>query len=117
MGSLKNSTSDAERRGNPGSALASLLPPEVLELVAGRFRVLSSPSRLRILDALMQGSRSMGELSELTGLEQSNLSRHVATLERDGCVARRREGLQVYVDVVDPSLKPLCELVCGGLKA
>ena len=93
----------------------SLLPEEALEQVAARFRVLSSPSRLRILNALMGGPRCMGELVALTGLEQSNLSRHVAALERGGCVARRREGQRVLVDVVDPTLKPLCGLVCGAL--
>ena len=97
------------------SAMPSLLPPQALGAVASRFRVLSSPSRLQILNALMQGPLSVGELVAATGLEQSNLSRHVAALEQGGCVARRREGQRVIVEVIDPTLKPLCEIVCGGL--
>ena len=102
--------------GPASRAPSGLLPPEALDVVAARFRVLSSESRLRILNALMAGPRSMGELVELTGLEQSNLSRHVAALERGGCVARHREGQRILVDVVDPSLKPLCEVICASLE-
>ena len=83
-------SSAAQERDKPESL--GLLPAEALDGVASRFRVLSSASRLRILNALMEGPRSMGELVELTSLEQSNLSRHVALLERGGCVARHREG-------------------------
>jgi len=108
-------SSTARKRDESDSP--GLLPPEALDGVALRFRVLSSASRLRILNALTAGPRSMGELVEMTGLEQSNLSRHVAALEQGGCVARHREGQRVLVDVVDPSLKPLCEVVCASLAA
>ena len=97
------------------AADAKFLPPEALGAIAARFRVLSSPSRLRVLNALMAGPLHMGELASLTGLEQSNLSRHVAAMEQGGCVARRREGQRVYVEIIDPTLKPLCEVVCGAL--
>ena len=92
------------------------LPPALLEAVSERFRVLAAPSRLRILDCLLQGPRGMAALAAATGLGQSNLSRHVAELERGGCVRRRREGRQVIVEVADPSLGAVCELVCGALR-
>ena len=91
---------------------AALLPPERLEIVARRFRVLGVPSRLRILDTLMSGALGMGALAEATGLEQSNLSRQVTELEREGCVARRRQGREVVVEIADPTLRELCALVC-----
>lgn len=92
------------------------MPPEAVESVAARFQLLSSPSRLRILDALMEGPLGLSELLERTGLEQSNLSRHVAALERGGCVTRTREGQSVMVAIADPSLGKLCDLVCGSLR-
>ena len=92
-----------------------LLPEHLLEAVARRFRVLGVPSRLRILDALLNGPLGMSALEEVTGLEQSNLSRQVTELEREGCVARRRIGRSVEVDIADPSLHELCDLVCGEL--
>jgi DNA-binding transcriptional ArsR family regulator len=91
------------------------MPEGVLDAVAERFRALSVPSRLRILNALMGGPSSMGALSEATGLEQSNLSRHVTELERAGCVRRRRAGRTVEVEIDDPTLLQLCDLVCGSL--
>ena len=91
------------------------LPDHLLEAVARRFRTLGVASRLRILNSLMNGPLGMSELEEATGLEQSNLSRQVTELEREECVVRIREGRTVRVDIVDPTLRDLCELVCGAL--
>ncbi len=91
------------------------LPENMLEAVARRFRTLGVPSRLRILNSLMGGPQGMAELEEATGLEQSNLSRQITELEREGCVTRLRSGRTVKVEIADPSLRELCELVCGVL--
>lgn len=88
-----------------------------LEAVARRFRALGIPSRLRILDALMNGPRTIGELTDATGLSQSNLSRQVTELETAGLVARTRTGREVEVEICDPTVAQLCELVCGSLRA
>lgn len=108
----------ARRRSAPAPSRArghALLPPAALEAVAARFRALSVPARLRILNALMAGPATMGALVERTGLEQSNLSRHVAALERARCVRREPRGRQVLVSVADPDLEALCALVCQRL--
>ncbi|MCK5942849.1 MAG: winged helix-turn-helix transcriptional regulator [Planctomycetes bacterium] len=86
-----------------------------LEAVARRFRALAVPSRLRVLDALMNGPLTMSELAEATGLAQSNLSRQVAELAAAGCVARERDGREVIVSIADATLGQLCDLVCGSL--
>jgi len=99
----------------PRRKIKTTLPEALLESVARRFRTLGVPSRLRILSVLMDGPQGMSELEEETGLEQSNLSRQVTELEREGCVARRRDGRWVEVEIADPSLRDLCELVCGAL--
>ncbi|MGE0192783.1 MAG: ArsR/SmtB family transcription factor [Planctomycetota bacterium] len=91
------------------------IPEPLLDRVAARFRALGAPSRLRILSALMQRPLGMGELMAATGLEVSNLSRHVQALEQDGCVLRERQGREVRVRIADPSLVALCHLVCGAL--
>ncbi|MFT4515259.1 MAG: DNA-binding transcriptional ArsR family regulator [Planctomycetota bacterium] len=87
-----------------------------LEAIARRFRTLAVASRLRVLDALMAGPLPMGELATATGLSQSNLSRQVTELEQNGCVTRERQGRNVEVGIADPTLKKLCELVCGSLE-
>ena len=101
------------RRKQP--ARKEAMPEALLADVADRFRALGSVSRLRILNALMNGPLGMGALRAATGLEQSNLSRHVRELEHTGCIARERDGRTVRVAIADPSLASLCGLVCGAL--
>ena len=92
-----------------------VLTEEALELVAARFRALSDPTRLRILNTLMQGESSVQDLVETTGLEQPNVSRHLAHLRREGIVQRRPDGNRAIYRIHDPTVVELCELVCGGL--
>ncbi|MEN8158732.1 MAG: metalloregulator ArsR/SmtB family transcription factor [Myxococcota bacterium] len=97
------------RHGHP------LLSEPALRLVAGRFGALSDPSRLRLLNLLMQGEKSVQELVEASGFEQPNVSRHLALLRREGIVARRAEGNRALYSIQDPTIVELCEIVCGGL--
>jgi DNA-binding transcriptional ArsR family regulator len=93
-----------------------VLTDEALRLVAGRFRALSDPTRLRILNTLMQGESSVQDLVQTTGLEQSNVSRHLSALRREGLVERRPEGNRAVYSINDPTIVQLCEIVCGGLE-
>jgi DNA-binding transcriptional ArsR family regulator len=97
------------------SKVPNPMPDEALELVADRFKVLGDPVRLRILQALRGGERSVGELVEATGIVQTNVSRHLQILLRAGLVGRRKEGLFVYYRVADPTVLQLCDVVCGSL--
>ena len=92
-----------------------LLSDEALELVAARFRALSDPKRLRILNLLMQGEHSVQELVEAAGLEQPSVSRHLAQLRREGVVQRRAEGNRAIYRIHDSTVIELCGIVCGGL--
>jgi ArsR family transcriptional regulator len=92
------------------------LPEAALELVARRFAVLSEPMRLRLVHALFEGEKNVNALVEMTGGTQANVSRHLQTLTQANVLARRKEGLQVFYSIADPSIVKLCELVCGGLE-
>jgi len=92
-----------------------VLTPEALELVAARFRVLSEPSRLRILHTLGRSEMSVGDLVTATNASQANTSKHLGMLLDAGVVARRKEGLNAYYRVADESIFELCELVCSRL--
>ena len=89
---------------------------DALTLVARRFAVLSEPMRLRLLHALFDGEKPVNTLVEATGGTQANVSRHLQTLADAGLLSRRKEGLQVFYSIADPSIFPLCELVCGSLE-
>jgi ArsR family transcriptional regulator len=83
--------------------------------MAARFRVLADASRLRILNALMRGERSVQALMEETDLSQTNVSRHLGLLRREGIVNRRPDGNRALYRINDPTVVKLCETVCGGL--
>jgi ArsR family transcriptional regulator len=89
---------------------------EALALVARRFAVLSEPMRLRLLHALFDGEKPVNTLVDATGGTQANVSRHLQNLADAGLLARRKEGLQVFYSIADPSIFQLCELVCGSLE-
>lgn len=88
---------------------------EALSLVSACFRALGEPSRLRILRALEERERSISDLVEVTGLTQTNVSRHVQILVKSGIVGRRKEGLSVICFIDDPLITELCHMVCGNL--
>jgi ArsR family transcriptional regulator len=92
------------------------LSEEALALIARRFAVLAEPMRLRLLHALFDGEKPVNTLVELTGGTQANVSRHLQTLTEAGLLSRRKEGLQVFYAIADPSIFQLCELVCGSLE-
>jgi DNA-binding transcriptional ArsR family regulator len=92
------------------------LPDSALELVARRFAVLSEPMRLRLIQSLFDGEKPVNALVEATGGTQANISRHLQTLTQAHLLSRRKEGLQVFYAIADPTLVPLCELVCGSLE-
>lgn len=92
------------------------LNEEAMQLVARRFAVLSEPMRLRLLQALFAGEKNVNSLVELTGGTQANISRHLQTLTAAHILTRRKEGLQVFYKIADPTIVKLCELVCGSLE-
>ena len=53
------------------------LTPEMIELVAERFRALAEPARLHIMQALRSGEKTVGDLVEVTGLGTANVSKHL----------------------------------------
>lgn len=93
------------------------LSPQLLGVIAERFKVLAEPARLAILDALRNGELTVTELVDVTGLGQANLSKHLQLLHAHGFVSRRREGLFAYYAVADREVYRLCDIMCGRLEA
>ncbi|QQS49581.1 MAG: winged helix-turn-helix transcriptional regulator [Acidobacteriota bacterium] len=89
---------------------------EALQLVAARFKVLSDPMRLRILQVLQTGARSVTGLAEAVESTQPNVSKHLKTLQDAGLVARRQDGNTVYYSIADETVFELCDVVCSSLQ-
>lgn len=60
------------------------------------FKALADTNRLRILSLLDQGPLCVCDLESVLGLQQSNLSRHLAKLKQAGLVTSRKKGLFIY---------------------
>lgn len=97
--------------------MAKHLTPEMIELVAERFRALAEPARLRIMQALRGGEQTVGELVEATDLGTANVSKHLQLLHAAGFVGRRKEGLYVYYGLAGEDVFRLCDIMCGRLEA
>lgn len=83
--------------------------PEALEpeALARQFRALGDPTRLRILQALLEGERTVSELVALIRAPQSRISNHLACLKWCRLVEAERRGRQVVYRVLDPRLAGL----------
>lgn len=92
------------------------MSPELLDLIAGRFKVLAEPGRLAILNALRDGEQTVTALQDETGLGQANLSKHLQLLYAAGFVKRRKHGLFTYYAVSDRAVFKLCDIMCGRLE-
>lgn len=92
------------------------LPDALVVRIAERFRVLAEPMRIRLLDHLRDGERSVQELTDALGTTQQNVSKHLGVLHGAGVVSRRRDGTRTLYSISDDSVFDLCETVCGGLR-
>jgi DNA-binding transcriptional ArsR family regulator len=96
---------------------AVTLPQSVIERVSERFRLLSDPSRLRLINELhAHGELSVGDLVERSGLSYASVSKHLALLRTHGSLQRRRDGTRIFYSIGDPWIGELCEVVCRSLR-
>lgn len=77
---------------------------------AGFFRALAHPVRIRILELLVKGERSVQDLQEALGLEQPVVSQQLAVLRASNIVSGRKEGVSVRYAVRDPLVATLLEI-------
>lgn len=78
--------------------------PPVHQAKAELFRILGHPARVRLLELLQQGERSVGDLQRELGLDSSGTSQHLGVLRRHGVLDTRREGTSIFYRVRDPRI-------------
>ena len=88
------------------------LPDQVLDRVADYFKVLSEPTRLRLLHLLHEQELSVGDLVEATGTSQANVSKHLKVMLNAALVTRHPRGTSAYYAVADETVFQLCNSVC-----
>jgi DNA-binding transcriptional ArsR family regulator len=78
------------------------MPDSLRQFKADIFSALSHPTRIAILEHLSGGELSAGRLIELLGMEQANVSQHLAVLRSRQIVVNRKAGNQVFYSARDP---------------
>jgi DNA-binding transcriptional ArsR family regulator len=76
---------------------------------AAFFRALAHPVRIRILEILVRGERSVQELQETLGVDQPVVSQQLAVLRATNIVSGKKEGVSVRYTVRDPLIGKLLE--------
>lgn len=97
------------------AAISSAAEPELdrlLERISGYFALLAEPTRLKILNAICEGERSVGDIVIQVGSTQTNVSRHLNLMYAKSVLTRRREGSMTFYGVADRAIVTLCRTAC-----
>ena len=93
------------------------LSAEALNLVARRFKALSDPTRLKILQTIWDQEWTVHDIVRQVETSQVNVSKHLGILHDAGLVTRRKEGLYSYYRIADPWVLELCNVVCDQVRS
>ncbi len=74
-------------------------------------KTLAHPARLRMLQLLLHGRYTVGELAEDCGIPDNVASEHLRLMQRCGFFSSQREGRKVYYQVAEPHLENLMQCV------
>ena len=88
-----------------------LLDLEALREAAEFLRTLGHPVRLRMVQMMLQGKYTVGELADACDIPSHLASEHLRLMQRCGFLTCRREGRRRYYQVVDPCLRNLMECI------
>ena len=93
------------------------MSPALIDKVAVRFRALSDPNRLLLLQHIVSGDRSVNELAVAAGLSLANTSKHLAQLCSAGFIARHKAGTKAIYTLASDTPRLLCDLVCRDVRS
>lgn len=87
------------------------MPDSLRQFKAEIFQALAHPTRIAILEQLKEGEVTVNRFVEKLGLEQANLSQHLAVLRARQIVVTRKAGNQVFYSVRDPLMLEMLDLM------
>ena len=89
---------------------------KIYEAEAEYFKALSHPTRIKILQYLKEGEKCVCEIVPHLKDEQSNISRHLATLKRAGILSSEKKGVSVYYKIQDENIHKILTLALSSVK-
>ena len=84
---------------------------ESLKQAAECLRVLAHPHRLRMVQMLLQGDYTVGELAEACDLPNAMASEHLRLMQRCGFLASEKDGRKVFYRIVEPHLRSILRCI------
>jgi ArsR family transcriptional regulator, zinc-responsive transcriptional repressor len=81
-----------------------LTPLDILEQAAECLKLLAHPHRLRMVQLLLQGRFTVGELAESCGIPGHMASEHLRLMQRCGFMKSEKDGRNAYYQITEPHL-------------
>ena len=95
----------------------NILEDEQLQRAAETLRVVSHPARLRIVEVLVDGERSVTEIQDALGITQSQTSQHLSNMRVRGVLKCRKDGNMVYYSIANPDVVKVIHCIRQGSPA
>jgi ArsR family transcriptional regulator, zinc-responsive transcriptional repressor len=90
---------------------ADLLCMEALEQAAGCLRTVAHPHRLRMIQMLLGGSYTVGELAQACDIPPSGASEHLGKMRDRGLLVGRRQGRSIYYEISEQGLGSIMDCI------
>lgn len=101
-------------KGTEGVAVDERQASQMMNQACAKFfRGLGDPTRLRIIELLLDGRKNVSELVLLIGSPQGRISNHLSCLKWCGYVNSRSEGKYTYYYIADERVRAILELARG----
>jgi len=84
---------------------------DVMQQAAEVLRVLAHRDRLRIVEALLRGRLSVGDLAARLDLPPAATSQHLSHMRAHGILEVQRDGRAAYYRVINPNAARLIECI------
>ena len=97
--------------------MKNILADEQLQRAAETLRVVSHPARLRIVEILVEGERSVTAIQESLGITQSQTSQHLSNMRVRGVLKCRKDGNMVYYSIANPDVVKVIHCIRQGSPA
>ena len=97
--------------------MKNILEDEQLQRAAETLRVVSHPARLRIVEILVAGERSVTEIQDTLGITQSQTSQHLSNMRVRGVLKCRKDGNMVYYSIANPDVVKVIHCIRQGSPA
>jgi DNA-binding transcriptional ArsR family regulator len=89
----------------------TLIDLEALKQAAECLRTLAHPVRLRMVQMLLSGTYTVGELASACDIARHMASEHLRLMQRCGFLSRRQEGRYTYYEIAEPHLQDIMKCV------